>query len=155
MTLEKNAIVLTLEWYIPDNWYGTRRRVVLSLDGSTGFKNVSEANSHRSLFVKYINATYSKPREGGKVEKFKGSETKAGALDSFPTYIYCGAGPSYSCTNISITVDTLQEWFRKWEKSDEAREKARASEYRKAMAREKARVSEYRKAMADVRKTVF
>jgi len=139
MSLEKNAIVLTLEWYIPDGWYGTRKRLVLSLDEENGFKNASEANRQRSLFIKYINDRFKKPpvkRADGKEtrEKFKGEETKAGALGNFPTYIYCGAGPSYSCDNIHVTVSKLQEWLAQWEQSYEAYEKARAREYRKSMA---------------------
>lgn len=138
MSLQPNAWVLTLEWYIPDNWYGTRKRLVLSLDEENGFKNASEANRQRSLFIKYINSRFKKPpvkRGDGREhhEKFKGEQTKVGHLGNFATYIYCGAGPSYSCDNILITVATLQEWLAKWEKSDEAQEKARAKAYREQM----------------------
>lgn len=138
MKLEKDAIVLTLEWYIPDDWYGTRKRVVISLDEENGFKNASEANKHRSLFIKFLNDKFTKPsikRNDGKLhkEKFKGSDTKVGKHGEFPTYIYCGAGPSYSCDNIYYTLAQLEEWLQKWEKSPEAQEKKRAKEYREWM----------------------
>lgn len=138
MSLDKNAIVLTLEWYIPDGWYGTRKRLVLSLDEENGFKNASEANRQRSLFIKYINDRFKKPpvkRADDKEtrEKFKGEEAKAGALGNFPTYIYCGAGPSYSCTNIYVTVSKLQEWLAQWEQSEAGQEKARLKAYRETV----------------------
>ena len=141
MNLEKNAIVLTLEWYIPDDWYGTNKRLVLSLDGENGFKNASEANRYRSLFIKCINRRFKKlvKRNDGTShkEKFKSTETKTGSLSSFPTYIYCGAGPSYSCNNILITVSTLQEWLAEWENSEAGREyeMKQHSSARKAMSR--------------------
>jgi hypothetical protein len=153
MSLQSNAWVLTLEWYIPDNWYGTRKRLVLSLDGENGFKNASEANRYRSLFIKYINSRFKKPpvkRNDGKEhrEKFKGEQTEVGHFGSFATYIYCGAGPSYSCDNILITVSTLQEWLAEWEKSDEGQQKARDKAYRETMKQWKQSRSSTPKAMS-------
>ena len=117
---EPQTKVLAIEWYIPDGWYGSRKRVILTPSGESGFLNSKESKPFVSLFKKYVN------------DKFGVKETpEFKTISECPTYIYCGAGPSYSCSNIYITSSDLQAFKEKYERSEEFQEKKRKSEQRK------------------------
>jgi len=117
MQVPANANVLTFTWHIPDGWYGSNRRFVLLLNEGEGFKTKGDAMRMRGLFVQWMKNRF------GKERKVKASDIVFGVYSQFPTYIYCGAGPSYSCTNVHVTVSELEEWRRKYENSWEYREK--------------------------------
>jgi hypothetical protein len=124
MQVPANANVLTFTWHIPDGWYGSNRRFVLLLNEGEGFKTKGDAMQVRSLFVQWMNNKFGKDR------KVKASDIVFGVYSQFPTYIYCGAGPSYSCTNVHITVSELEEWKEKYENTWEYSEKQRQKEWR-------------------------
>jgi hypothetical protein len=127
MQVPANANVLTFSWHIPDGWYGSNRRFVLLLNESEGFKTKSDAMRVRGLFVQWMKNKF------GKERKVKASDIVFGEYSKFPTYIYCGAGPSYSCTNIHITVSELEAWRQKYESAWEYREKQSQKEWRQRM----------------------
>jgi hypothetical protein len=120
-TQDKN--VLVIEWHVKDNWYGQNYRMVLSKSETEEFKNAKEAKPYRSLLAKFIN------------DKFKlkvtAKRSNFGKLLSFKTYIYCGAGPSYSCNNIHITVAELEAWKVATESTPEYRQKRVEAGYKK------------------------
>jgi hypothetical protein len=124
MQVPANANVLTFTWHIPDGWYGSNRRFVLLLNEGEGFKTKSDAMRVRGLFVQWMKDKFGKDR------KVTASDVKFGVHSQFPTYIYCGAGPSYSCTNVHITVSELEEWRRKYENTWEYHEKLSQKEWR-------------------------
>jgi hypothetical protein len=135
MYVPANANVLTFSWHTPDGWYGRNTRFVLVLsDGSSrhcparnnveGFKTKSDAMRVRGLFLQWMKNKF------GKERKVKASDIVFGEYSKFPTYIYCGAGPSYSCTNVHITVSELEEWREKYESTWEYREKQSQKEWR-------------------------
>jgi hypothetical protein len=62
MKVEASAKVLAFSWYVPDNWYGTNKRVVLVNEDGSGFKNTSDANRYRGLFMKYVYENFIKTR---------------------------------------------------------------------------------------------
>lgn len=124
MQVPANENVLTFTWHIPDGWYGSNRRFVLLLNEGEGFKTKSDAMRVRGLFVQWMKDKFGKDR------KVTASDVKFGVYSQFPTYIYCGAGPSYSCTNVHITVSELEEWRRKYENTWEYREKQSQKEWR-------------------------
>ena len=93
-----SRLVLTLETYTEDGWYGERRRYFYAgLDGK-GFKNKTEANKFKGKFKKTI-----KQRLKYDKKTSIGENVVVGVLSGFTTYRYAGAGPSYSCPNIEIT----------------------------------------------------
>ncbi len=114
--------VLAIEWYIPDGWYGKRRRVVLTSTEDAGFRTASEAKSHAARLKHFAKDKYGVKES----PLFK-------TIEGCPTYIYCGAGPSYSCTNIYITIADLDLFQAKYEQSEEFREKQRKAEFRRWM----------------------
>jgi hypothetical protein len=98
------AIILALKYHVDDNWYGQNYRVVLSPDGIVGFNTITEAKKYRGAFVKYFNKNQGKTNK----IKMKVADVKIGELGTFPTYIYCSAGPSYSCTNLYRTLNDIK-----------------------------------------------
>lgn len=84
-------IVIALEVYVEDNWYGKRYRFYYAGENGLGFKNKTEAKKYGSKLKKHIKQT----------RRYNGNLV-AGKLDEFVTYKYLGAGPSYSCPNILI-----------------------------------------------------
>jgi hypothetical protein len=112
--------VLAIEWYIPDNWYGSNRRVILTPTKEIGFKTSSESRSYISLLKKYVKDRF----------EVKGTPVFK-TIEKCPTYIYCGAGPSYGCTNSYITIEDLEKFKDQYEKSEEFMEKKRRSEFNK------------------------
>jgi len=90
----ESKLVIALETRTDDGWYGTYSRFVYSGPEGLGFKNKTEANKYKSKLKKHV-----KGRIGLRTKML---DTKVGLLEDFPTYIYCSAGPSYSCNNIKI-----------------------------------------------------
>jgi len=120
-TQDKN--VLAIEWHVKDNWYGQNYRMVLSKSETEEFKNAKEAKPYRSLLAKFINDKYR--------QKVTAKYSTFGKLLSFKTYIYCGAGPSYSCHNYNITVAELEAWKLAIESTHEYRQKRVEAGYKK------------------------
>jgi len=92
-----SQLVIALETYTEDGWYGRRKRYYYPGPTGNGFKNKTEANKFKGKLKKYVK------------QKFKhnsdttvSSDVKVGLLEDFTTYMYCGAGPSYSCPNVII-----------------------------------------------------
>jgi hypothetical protein len=106
-SIQPTTRVLTFEWYVSDDWYGERYRVVLlKEDSNIDFETLGEAKKYRSKLAKYINGKYKiiLGKERPTVKKMK-----IGNYGDFPTYKYLGAGPSYSCKNIHVTVEQLEK----------------------------------------------
>ena len=91
----KSKLVITLETYTEDGWYGTLKRYIYSGPEGLGFKNRTEAGKYKSKLKKFVKTKISSRTNIN-------GDIKVGLLESFPTYIYCGAGPSYSCNNIEV-----------------------------------------------------
>jgi hypothetical protein len=118
--LNPETKVLAATWYTPDNWYGSNDRVILLPEEGQGFSTAKEAKQYRGLLATYIKQKFGK--------KLKAEPT---TIDKCPTYIYCGAGPSYSCTNHFITVAGLEAFKAQYENSSEYRERQQKAEYRR------------------------
>jgi hypothetical protein len=121
-TLNPEAKVLAATWYTPDNWYGKNDRVILSVTETEGFSTAKEARRYKSLLATYIKQKFNK--------KLKPEPT---LIENCPTYKYCGAGPSYSCTNHFITVAGLEAFKAQYENSNEFKERQQKAEYRRNM----------------------
>ena len=93
--LEK--IVVALETYTDDGWYGKHRRYFYAGPEGLGFKNKTEAGKFKSKLKKYV-----KERIKYLNKTEINGDVKVDYLNNFSTYKYCGAGPSYSCSNIEI-----------------------------------------------------
>ena len=142
-TQDKN--VLAIEWHVKDNWYGQNYRMVLSKSENEEFKNAKEAKPYRSLLAKFVNAKRN--------QKLNAKRTTFGKLLSFKTYMYCGAGPSYSCTNSYVTVAELEAWKNTYESSQDYKDKQREAGYRKQnKERREAIKKERREAIKKARK---
>jgi hypothetical protein len=141
MYVPANANVLTFTYHTPDGWYGRNTRFVLLLnDGNVhknrhcpassdaeGFKTKGDAMRVKGLFVQWMKNKF------GKEPKVKASDIVFGVYSQFPTYIYCGAGPSYSCTNVHVTVTELEAWRQKYESTWEYHEKLSQKAWRQRM----------------------
>ena len=88
-------MVIVLETYTDDGRYGKRCRYYYTGPDGLGFKTKKQARQFKSPFKKYI-----KKNLGSKTEI--NGEIEIGILDTFCTYKYMGAGPSYSCPNIEV-----------------------------------------------------
>jgi hypothetical protein len=98
-----HMLVLALETYTEDGWYGTRRRYYYAGPDGQGFKNKSAASKFKSDLRKYVKGLIQ-----GKTKTSINGTVVCGLLNEFPTYKYMGAGPSYSCCNIEVTdIDLL------------------------------------------------
>ena len=115
--------VLAIEWHVKDNWYGKNYRYVLSKSETEEFKNAKEAKAYRGLLVKLINHRHS--------QKLTAKRATFGKLLSFSTYQYYSMGPSYSCTNIPITLLELNAWKHTIESTEEYRFKKVKARYAK------------------------
>jgi hypothetical protein len=91
----ESKLIIALETYTDDGWYGRRSRYIYSGPEGLGFKNKTEANKYKSKLKKFV-----KGRLTSKTEII--GDVKVDLLDNFSTYIYCGSGPSYACTNIEV-----------------------------------------------------
>lgn len=139
MTTEnQNHNVLSLEWHVQDNWYGQNYRMVLLKSDIEGFKNAREAKRFRALLVQYTNVK--------KTIKLNAKRVCFGLYADLKTYHYCSMGPSWSCTNIEITVDELLAWQQQYQSTQEFRDKQRKNERRKQDKEQReARKAEHRR----------
>ena len=112
---------LSHTWHIPDNWYGSNKRVILEKAKGVSFDSAKEAKQYKPLLVRYIKAKYETATE------IKNSTVKYGKAFELTTYIHT-IGPSYSCTNILITVEELEAFITQQESSEEWIEKNREKE---------------------------
>jgi hypothetical protein len=120
--LKPETKVLAAEWYVPDGWYGSNRRVVLIQGEGQGFNTVKEAMAYKSLLKLFLKKQYNQKLN-----------PDFATMANCPTYKYYGSGPSYSCTNIIVTVNELEEFKSKWESSDEFKELQWKAERRKRL----------------------
>jgi len=121
-TFTPETKVLAITWYIPDNWYGTNQRVILTADENAGFETAKEAKAFNSQLRAYVKQKYSISQKPAFT-----------TVEKCPTYIYCSAGPSYSCTNIFVTPADLEAFKAQYERTEEFRERQQKAEYRRRM----------------------
>lgn len=130
---------LSFTWHVADNWYGQNYRVVLlKEDSPIDFATASEAKQYRSKLARYIKAKHPEAK----------ATTKRMVVKNYaelPTYIH-SIGPSYSCSNIHITVEQLEAFITEQESSYEWRDKQRLNsvkrehrQFRKEMKAEQKR----------------
>jgi hypothetical protein len=91
----ESKLIIALETYTDDGWYGCRSRYIYSGPEGKGFRTKTEANKYKGKLKKFV-----KGRLTSKTEI--NGEVKVGELGDFPTYIYSSFGPSYSCNNIEV-----------------------------------------------------
>lgn len=106
-TLPQTEKVLSIQWHIPDNWYGSNRRVVLHQEG--GFKTKGEAKKLAKRLKRYAKEVY-----GFNCKK----EVTFSKFWECETYIYCGNGPSWACTNYFVTPQMLEDAYTEIEKKE-------------------------------------
>ena len=85
--------------YVENGWYGDRYRYMLHGEEGEGFSTKREAYKWATLMKKYI-----KRRKNRDAQITVAENTE----ENFPTYKYGGAGPSWSCKNIEIFVEDLE-----------------------------------------------
>ena len=92
----ENNILIALEFYIPDNWYGTRKRFT----SANKFRTKSEAKVALSALRKIA---------ASKMDHKLKPMTKIGKSEDhkFLTYLYHSMGPGYYCSDISISNEEL------------------------------------------------
>lgn len=106
MKLINTALTLSINWYVPDNWYGSNCRLILVPDNNlTGFETEKDAKKLAGKLAKYVTKTYLKKLKKSATAK----DAKIEIFENLPTYKYYSLGPSWSCTNIFITVSQLLE----------------------------------------------
>ena len=114
----KKNLVLGIEFYLDDGWYGDRRRFIFDGEDGEGFRTKGEAGQYSSMLKKWCKARDSKYTQG---------KVDAKPLEDFPTYKYMGAGPSYSCKNINVPADEFLAFIEKEEAAMAKRKKERES----------------------------
>ena len=105
-------LVLGVEFYVKNGWYGERYRFIFRGVDGEGFKNKREAGKYSSMLKKYCIAIlqkYCKARN----PKYVNGKVDAKPYEDFPTYIYGDVGPSYSCDNIEINADEFNDFMKK------------------------------------------
>jgi len=95
-------IVLTVSFYISDNWYGERYRVLLSKENGIGFLTKTEAKKFTSKLKKYTKTIYN-------YIPFTPVNVEVGERETFKSYTYCSNGPSLSYKHFNITIKDLEE----------------------------------------------
>lgn len=108
MTTKKKDYVLTFNWWEDDGWYGNNYRILLSPSDGVGFVRKTDANKYRSALKKLIIERYS---NGIKGRKILAKDMDCVERDTLVTYQYCGAGPSYYCKQIELTIDDLKKYI--------------------------------------------
>lgn len=104
MTTKHKDYVLAFEWWEDDGWYGDNFRILLSRHSNKGFKTKKEAKFFNRALKEYINKKYSKRIK----RKVLVKDFDCDERDKFETYRYCGAGPSYHCNEINITISDIE-----------------------------------------------
>ena len=93
----ESKIVVALETYTNNGWYGKRNRYYYAGPDGQGFKNKTEAGKFKGKLKKYVKELI-KYRNQTEIN----GDVEVGLLGDFKTYIYYGAGPSYSCNNVEV-----------------------------------------------------
>jgi len=101
---EMGNLVISLKTYTNDGWYGLSNRYYYAGVDGNGFKNKTEANKFKSKLKKYIK---NKIKYSSKTEI--NGDFEVNILENFCTYIYVGAGPSYSCPNVEVKHSDLMD----------------------------------------------
>ena len=104
--IAETALTVSIEWYVPDDWYGSRYRVVLVPDETLSFADVSDAKKYAAKLSKWVNNKYIK---NNGLKPVKTADAVIKPYGELPTYIYMSMGPSYSCRNINITISDLEK----------------------------------------------
>jgi len=123
----KKTLVLGIEFYVADDWYGERYRFIFEGEDGKGFKTKGEAGKYSSMLKKWCKARDSRYTQGN---------VDAKPFEDFPTYKYMGAGPSYSCKNIEVPVEEFLSFIEKETAGMAERKKERdsAAKYRQTRA---------------------
>lgn len=101
----KPGLLLVVQWYVADDWYGKRYRVILSIDDEQDFRTKTDAKKYTSLIKKYVRNLYSFPNKKEKITVM----VKSREEDDLRDYVYCGNGPSLSYTHYNISIKDLEE----------------------------------------------
>ena len=104
LIIPADARTLSIEWYVPDHWYGSRYRLVLVPDETLSFASDSEAKRYAGKLAKWASQRYLRPTGLQPVKSGDAIIEKYGEL---PTYVYVSLGPTYSCQNIILKVSEL------------------------------------------------
>lgn len=101
---DSKNIVLVVQIYVPDNWYGKYYRIILREDNDSFqyFQTKKSANSYLKKFKSFCKTSFkSFIDEKGKPVKIK---YITGEIENFPEYTHVSMGPSlyYSTTYISV-----------------------------------------------------
>ena len=124
--IQPTTKVLTYTWHVDNGWYGDNYRVVLlKEDSPMCFESAKEAKQHKSKLVRFIKAKHSSAKN------VAGKKLVFGNYAEFATYIYCGMGPSYSCTNYHVTVEELEAFIAAQENTYEFRQKQSELEWKR------------------------
>ena len=102
--MSKKKLVLAIEFYIENGWYGDRYRFIFSGMDGEGFKTKSEAGKYSSMLKKYLK---------NRNKDYVNGQVSAAELEKYKTYIYMGAGPSYSCKNLNVNVEEFSKFIEK------------------------------------------
>ena len=97
--------------HLIDNWYGQNFRLVLIPEEDKFFKTKKDAKIHQKDFKNYCKIYFNRMRnnDNPKVSIVYNISEREKLL----TYMYCGSGPSYSCSENIITVKRLQEFMER------------------------------------------
>lgn len=97
----EKKIVLVLEYYKDDGWYGKRYRIVLQPEKDKFFTTKTEAKKYTSLVKKFIK------REKPYIGEFNGAYQAE--LDSLIDYQYRGAFPSLHYDRTTLELDKINK----------------------------------------------
>jgi len=104
--IEHKNLVLSIQWYVKDEWYGNNYRLVLNGLSEDGFKTKSDAKKYSSYIKKYLKHK----------ENIKNGIIDICEYSNLETYRYCSMGPSWSCTNIHIKSTEFLEFIENQKK---------------------------------------
>jgi len=97
----KKRYVLAIRFYFKDGWYGTRKRYIYA-GSENGFETKKDAKAYVSMLKKFLkNKCFIK--ETGQIEIEE--------EEKMETYRYCGAGPSWSCSNVKVNVEDFHKFI--------------------------------------------
>ena len=100
-------IKLALQWYVPDNWYGSNKRIALVPSKGEFFANKTQANKYLSALKKYVKENCSLPK--GVKPLVLCDSPSSGCFD---TYRYCSMGPSWSCSEYTIEIKDIEKYIK-------------------------------------------
>jgi len=102
MGTSKN-LVLAFGWSVDDGWYGKNYRAILEVEPGKGFDKAEDIKPYKKAFVALITKNHGRNIKG----KVTASRFEIKQKSSYPTYIYCSMGPSYSCSNLEYKISDL------------------------------------------------